>query len=50
MVNDAYAYRTGSDPAFWDDSDMINCRVCEREYDYKEYESLTCFECESEGK
>lgn len=48
MVSEAYAYRSGTDPAFYDDSDMIQCNRCEREYDYKEYKSLTCSECESE--
>ena len=50
MVGDTYAYRNGSDPVFWDDSDYIKCDKCEREYDYKEYRSFTCSECESEGK
>jgi hypothetical protein len=49
MVSEAYAYRNGSDPAFYDDSDMIKCDVCNSEYDYKEYKSFTCSECESEG-
>lgn len=40
-------YRNGSDPAFWDDSDMVECGTCKREYDYKEYRSLTCSECEN---
>ena len=50
MVSEAYAYRNGSDPAFWDESDFIECQVCGTEYDYKEYRSFTCSECESEGK
>lgn len=50
MVSEAYAYRTGSDPAFWDTSDMIECNKCGEEYDYKEYKSLTCCECENGGK
>lgn len=49
MVSEAYAYRNGTDPAFYDDSDMIECDRCGREYDYKEYKSFTCFECESES-
>lgn len=48
MVNEAYSFRNGSDPAFYDDSDMIECDKCGREYDYEEYRSLTCSECESE--
>lgn len=50
MVSEAYAYRSGTDPAFYDDSDIIQCNRCEREYDHNEYRSLTCSECESEGK
>jgi hypothetical protein len=50
MVTEGYAYLNGTDPAFWDDSEMIQCNKCEREYDYKQYRSETCFECESEGK
>ena len=47
MVSEAYAYRNGSDPAFYDDSDMVKCDTCGREYDYKEYRSLTCSDCEN---
>lgn len=50
MVSEAYAYRNGSDSAFYDTSDFIKCDKCEREYDYNEYRSMTCSECESEGK
>lgn len=49
MVSEAYAYRNGTDPAFYDDADMIECGRCQREYNYKEYKSFICAECESEG-
>ena len=38
----------GADPAFYDDSDYIKCDVCGVDYDYKEYRSLVCVECENE--
>ena len=47
-VSEGWMYRNGFDPAFFDDSDMIECDICKREYDYKEYRSLTCSECESD--
>ena len=46
-VSESWQYRNGYDPAFFDDSDMIQCDTCGREYDYKEYRSLTCDECEN---
>jgi uncharacterized CHY-type Zn-finger protein len=46
-MSEGWMYRNGSDPAFWDDSDMVECGKCKREYDYKEYRSLTCSECEN---
>jgi hypothetical protein len=50
MVTEGYAYLNGTDPEFWLDEEMIRCDNCERKYDYKQYRSETCFECESEGK
>jgi len=47
MVSETYAYRNGSDPAFWDDSDFIKCDKCGEEFDYKQYRSDTCCDCES---
>lgn len=44
----SWEYRNGYDPVFFDDSDMVECDKCGREYDYKEYRSLTCSECENE--
>lgn len=50
MVGDTYAYRNGTDPSFYEDSDYISCNICGREYNYREYRSFTCNQCESEGK
>lgn len=50
MVSEAYAFRNGTDPAFYEEADIIKCNLCPNEYDYKEYRSFVCFECESEGK
>lgn len=48
-MSETWLYRNGYDPAFFDDSDMIECDTCEEEYDFKQYRSLTCSECESKG-
>lgn len=37
-----------NDPFFYDDSDFIECKVCNKEFDHNEYNSLTCSECEDE--
>jgi uncharacterized Zn ribbon protein len=49
MVSEAYSYRNGTDSVFYDDSDFISCDKCGREFDYNEYKSFICSECESEG-
>lgn len=46
-MSESWQYRNGYDPAFFDDTDMVECGKCGREYDYKDYRSLTCSECES---
>lgn len=48
MQGMSWEYRNGYDPVFFDDSDMVECDKCGREYDYKGYRSLTCSECENE--
>jgi hypothetical protein len=46
-VSETWLYRNGFDPDFFDDTDMIECDTCGEEYDYKQYHSTTCVECES---
>ena len=52
MVSEAYAYRNGTDPAFYDDYLTKVCHVCGGEYSYEDYKSADiCFDCdEGEGK
>lgn len=47
MVSEAYSYRNGTDSFFYDESDIIECDKCGSKYDYNEYKSFTCSECES---
>jgi hypothetical protein len=47
MVSDTYAYLNGTDPEFWDEGDWIKCDRCGDSYDYKQYKSFTCYDCEN---
>ena len=50
MVNESYAYRNGTDPAFYDDDDMRVCLVCNKDYSFEEYASKDiCFNCDEGG-
>ena len=49
-MTDGWLYRNGFDPAFFDDSDMVECDTCGGEYDFKQYRSTTCVDCETEGE
>lgn len=49
MVSEAYAYRNGTDPAFYDDYIAKVCRVCGDNYSFEEYKSADiCFDCDEE--
>ena len=37
-----------NDPWFYDESDFIECKVCKKEFDHNEYNSLTCSQCEDD--
>ena len=43
LSGDSYALTGGYD-------EIINCDVCNKEFDRIEYRSDTCVECEDEGK
>lgn len=47
MVSEAYSYRNGTDSFFYDESDIIECDKCGAKFDYNEYKSFVCSECES---
>jgi hypothetical protein len=36
-----------NDPFFYDDSDFIKCKSCDKHFDYNLYRSDTCEECEN---
>jgi hypothetical protein len=36
-----------NDPFFYDDSDFIKCKSCDKNFDYNLYRSDTCEECEN---
>ena len=48
-VSETWLYRNGFDPDFFDDTDMVECDTCGEEYDFKQYRSTTCVDCETEG-
>jgi len=36
-----------NDPFFYDDSDFIKCKSCDKNFDYNLYRSDTCEQCEN---
>jgi Zn finger protein HypA/HybF involved in hydrogenase expression len=37
-----------NDPWFYDETDFIECKVCNEEFDHNTYNSLTCSQCEDD--
>lgn len=47
-VSEGWLYRNGFDPAFFDDTDMVECNMCTATWYYLDYEGKRCADCTAE--